>query len=371
MKTGIIMEINERFLTLLTPEGEFLRARKQDRVYVIGQEIDFFPLEQENGKKSSSLPIFNVFRGKAIFAAAFALLLAVVSFLPFYQSEEVYAYMSIDVNPSIELGVNEKHQVIELVPYNEDGKLIVEKIKKWKKENIQAVAEKILHQLKEQGYLKENKEMVIAAVYADEEKNKEDDVFQAELTEIKEAAQNEQLEVTLIEASEEDREEAVEKGITTGVYKENQLKANRKSSEKEKASSENATVEKEVSQEEAKKSAETPPGQLKKQEKPVPAAANMDKPKTQIEKTPAPGQTKKSEHDQKANQNQSDKSNRNKNTQNNKGNSVKENNEKKNESNSHSKNKKVQLSNKNNSESKGNGKKPENSAKNKEKNNKQ
>lgn len=363
------MEINERFLTLLTPEGEFLRARKQDRVYVIGQEIDFFPLEQENGKKSSSLPIFNVLRGKAIFAAAFALLLAVVSFLPFYQSEEVYAYMSIDVNPSIELGVNEKHQVIELVPYNEDGKLIVEKIKKWKKENIQAVAEKILHQLKEQGYLKENNEMVIAAVYADEE-NKEDDVFQAELTEIKEAAQKEQLEVTLIEASEEDREKAVEKGITTGLYKENQLKANRKSSEKEKASSENATVEKEVSQEKDKKSAETPPGQFKKQEKPVPAAANMDKPKTQIEKTPAPGQTKKIEQ-QKANQNPSDKSNGNNNTQNNKGNSDKENNEKKNESNTHSKNNKVQLSNKNNSESKGNGKKPESSAKNKEKNNKQ
>ncbi|MDA6131022.1 anti-sigma factor domain-containing protein, partial [Escherichia coli] len=88
------MEINERFLTLLTPEGEFLRARKQDGAYTLGQEIDFFPIELKNGKKSSPLTIFDLFKGKGLMAAAFALMLAIVSFLPFLQNDEVYAYMS-------------------------------------------------------------------------------------------------------------------------------------------------------------------------------------------------------------------------------------------------------------------------------------
>ena len=52
------MEIDERFLTVLTPEGEFLRARKLDTLYQIGQEIEFYPLAQEERRKTSLLTIF-------------------------------------------------------------------------------------------------------------------------------------------------------------------------------------------------------------------------------------------------------------------------------------------------------------------------
>jgi hypothetical protein len=42
MKQGIIMEIDDEFLTLMTPEGEFLHARRQNQPYAIGEEIHFF-----------------------------------------------------------------------------------------------------------------------------------------------------------------------------------------------------------------------------------------------------------------------------------------------------------------------------------------
>jgi hypothetical protein len=42
MKKGIVMEIDESCLTLLTPEGEFLHARRQNQPYAIGEEIHFF-----------------------------------------------------------------------------------------------------------------------------------------------------------------------------------------------------------------------------------------------------------------------------------------------------------------------------------------
>ncbi|USK51388.1 anti-sigma factor domain-containing protein [Bacillus sp. CMF12] len=297
MKTGIIMEINERFLTLLTPEGEFLRARKQDGAYALGQEIEFFPIELKNGKKSSPLTILNLFRGKGLMAAAFALMLAIVSLLPFLQNDEVYAYMSIDVNPSIELGVNQKYQVVELVPYNEEGELIIQNIKNWKKNSIHEVADKILLQIKKQGYFKENKEVVIAAVYT--EQNKEaDERIQEELADIKQAAQKEQLEVTLLEASEEEREAAIEKGLSPGLYKENKLKADADKKEKPEPAIPDKQTDKESHA--PQKPAENTQSQLKKQQQ---IEVNKEKPAV-------PGQIKKSENQQKQ-QNNSGKNNGN------------------------------------------------------------
>jgi Anti-sigma factor N-terminus len=281
VKTGIIMEINERFLTLLTPEGEFLRARKQNRAYAIGQEIAFFPIELKNGMLSRSLSIFRLSRGKGIMAAAFAIMLAIVSFLPLLQKDEVYAYMSIDVNPSIELGVNQEYQVVKLVPYNEEGKRIIQSIKDWKKNSIHDVADKILLQIKEQGYFKENREVVIAAVYTDQN-NKSDERIQKELADIKQAAQKEQLEVTLLEASKEERDEAIDKGLSPGLYKENKIKAEGA----KKKISEPVNQNKPLNS--LKKPAEKPQSQINKEELIV---------KREKEKKPAaPGQRKKSEN---------------------------------------------------------------------------
>lgn len=285
MKTGIIMEINERFLTLLTPEGEFLRARKQDRAYAIGQEIAFFPIELKNGNLSRPLSIFRLSRGKGLVAAAFAMMLAIVSFLPFLQNDQVYAYMSIDVNPSIELGVNQEYQVVELIPYNEEGKLIIQNIKNWKKNSIHEVADKILFQIKKQGYFKENNEVVIAAVYT--EQNKEtDERIQKELADLKQAAQKEQLEVTLLEATEEEREAAIEKGLSAGVYKESKLKAD----DDRKENSEPVNPDKQSNKEtqSPQKPAENTQSQLKKQ-----GYKGVNK-----EKPAVPGQLKKSENQQ-------------------------------------------------------------------------
>lgn len=295
MKTGIIMEINERFLTLLTPEGEFLRARKQNRAYAIGQEIAFFPIELKKGKLSRPLSIFSLSRGKGLMAAAFAMMLAIVSFLPFLQNDEVYAYMSIDVNPSIELGVNQEYQVVELIPYNEEGKLIIQNIKNWKKNSIHEVADKILLQIKKQGYFKENKEVVIAAVYT--EQNKEaDERIQKELADIKQDAQKEQLEVTLLEASEEEREAAIEKGLSAGIYKESKLKAADDRKENSEPAYPNKQSDKETQS--LQKPAENTQSQLKKQGN---KGVNKEKPAV-------PGQIKKSENQQNQ-QNNSGKNN--------------------------------------------------------------
>lgn len=220
------MEINERFLTLLTPEGEFLRARKFNSHYQIGQEIDFLPIAIEEEKKPFFLNYFQNLRGKAIFAAALLMMLVIASFLPFYGKNEVYAYMSIDVNPSIELGVNEEFQVVEIFPYNKDGQKIIANIHNWKKKKVHVLANEILQEIKEQGYMKNSQEIVIATVNTNEGfKEQNNKLWEKEIAEIKAEIHDENLQLKVVKGSKIDRDQAKEIGLTTGLYKKEQLKA--------------------------------------------------------------------------------------------------------------------------------------------------
>ncbi|UOK59269.1 anti-sigma factor domain-containing protein [Bacillus sp. OVS6] len=42
MKKGIVVDRNDDYVTLLTPDGQFLKANKQKRSYELGEEITFF-----------------------------------------------------------------------------------------------------------------------------------------------------------------------------------------------------------------------------------------------------------------------------------------------------------------------------------------
>ena len=113
-------------------------------------------------------------------------MLVFMSIIPFYQNNKVYAYMSIDINPSIELGLNKKFQVIELVPYNEDGDRIVDRIKEWKRKDADVIAEQIINEVKKQGYTENNDSVVIATVYVEENIKVHDKQLKEEISEIKE-----------------------------------------------------------------------------------------------------------------------------------------------------------------------------------------
>ena len=225
MKTGVIMEINERFLTLLTPDGEFLQAKKLERHYQIGQEIDFFPVEQEEIEKRSILSIFQGMTAKLVFAATLVFMLVTASVIPFNGNNEVYAYMSIDINPSMELALNEEYQVIDINPYNEEAKQVVEKLSNWKKKDVHIITKQIIEEIEKQGYTEKNHEIVIATVFVEEKTKENDQRWQKEITQIQSNIRHENIEVEVVQGTKEEREKAKEKGITTGALKKKQLEA--------------------------------------------------------------------------------------------------------------------------------------------------
>jgi hypothetical protein len=225
VKKGVIMEVDERFLTLLTPEGEFLRARKQRQDYLIGEEIDFFPVSENKKKKSL---FFNLTPGKALPAAACAFIIAAASFIPFNNSNDVYAYMSIDVNPSIELAVNDELEVIDLEAYNVEGKKILSEIKDWNHADVSVVTTNIIEEIKVQGFFENHDKVVISTVYDDKKEIKVEQKLEADIEKIEEKIEKENIQLTVLKATKQERKETHKQGISTGVYKEKRQTVDKK-----------------------------------------------------------------------------------------------------------------------------------------------
>ncbi|MFS0591848.1 anti-sigma factor domain-containing protein [Cytobacillus horneckiae] len=239
MKRGIIVDVSDRFLTLLTEEGEFLRSKRYEAHYEIGQELDFYPLEE---KKRLAAEHFKFIKAKPIIASVL-LFVFFVSFvlLPVNEEDNIYAYMSIDINPSIEIGVNEKYQVIDMISYNKDGESIVANIPDWKKKDFDSVIFEIINQLKIQGFVEHNRDVLIGTVIKDEISNEKQ--LNQHMDHVKNEMEKEMFNVKLVEGSEKERSIAKEQGVTIGQYIEKQSSDKNKEKEEQQELQEKSRVE--------------------------------------------------------------------------------------------------------------------------------
>ncbi|MCA1031251.1 anti-sigma factor domain-containing protein [Bacillus timonensis] len=239
MKKGIVMEVKESYVVMLTPEGEFLKAKKRDGAYEIGEEISFFPLRQavvEKSRKRFAFPKF-----KPAYVSVFAALFLLLSFLPFYQNNnEVYAYMSIDINPSFEMSLDQKLNVILLEALNEEAIEIIDHIPSWENQHVDVVTSEILNESQAQGYLDDGKEVLITTVMNHEEDEALSTTLKEDLKAIVITYEKQNISVTSVESTVEVRERAKEQGVTTGklLLIENKLRTDKDKEEKEDKESE-------------------------------------------------------------------------------------------------------------------------------------
>lgn len=215
MKKGIIMEIKRDILVMMTPEGEFLTGRKQpNQHYSIGEEIPFFPLHHELAMTKPSFK-WNWKVSSAILTAIIIILTLFSS--GFLQSNQAYAYVSVDINPSMELTLNEKQQVIKITPYNQDAEVLLEKLDGWGNMDVSEVTEEIFLLCEEMGYLKENQTVLITSSFIEDSNDQLEDDLVAEINKfVLEYSTDHNMNITVKETSQEMREEASDKGMTAG-----------------------------------------------------------------------------------------------------------------------------------------------------------
>lgn len=226
--------MNESFLTLLTPEGEFLRAKKQDIAYSIGEEIYFFPIV-DSEKRKWLLSIKNSFKLKSIWKPVTALILFISAVFPIYQSNQAYAYMSIDAESSIELGLNKKMQVVEINGFNDDTEKIIAELEDWKKLDVAEITKILLAELKEEGIIAAEEPIIISTVKTNQLDEKVETRLEQNIEEIKQSVVDQQIKVNEYTTTKDELEKALASGVSVGKYHKRKNDSEQKQQPKERS----------------------------------------------------------------------------------------------------------------------------------------
>ncbi|AGE21412.1 anti-sigma-I factor [Geobacillus sp. GHH01] len=206
MKKGIVLELDEEFVTVLTPEGEFLRLKKE-KEWEIGEEVKAnavgrpFPF----CRRSFRYALISVLTAAAVLLATWIQ----------WPSNAVYAYMSIDINPSMEAGVDAELRVLTLKAYNEEGKKVLTALPSWKRQPFSSVAKQIIALSEQKGYLKKGGEVLITTVERERDASSARKLSAA-LADIQRSVADDRIVITTANSTMAVRNQAVKRGMTTG-----------------------------------------------------------------------------------------------------------------------------------------------------------
>lgn len=157
---AVVMKSKNKKAIILKDDGSFISVPNKN--YSVGQVLKFKDTISNN---TISIKLIRV-------AAAAACLLFMVWGTAFaYYSPQ--SYVSIDINPSIELEINMFNRVISANGVNDDGAAVLEKLE-IKNKSMEFALEMIMYQLNTDGYIKENpaKTVVVAVHSSNHEKEK-------------------------------------------------------------------------------------------------------------------------------------------------------------------------------------------------------
>ena len=202
---GIVLEIRNRTAAVLREDGVIVKTWQK---CAVGDTIEL----------SAEKIRFPSVRSVAAAAAA-VIVIGGGSGIYTYENVMACSYVSLDINPSLELVLNRQNRVIKVNACDDEAESVVEAIKEQNIKNMKVdeALETAYDVLKENGYITEDDEnYILFNVSSDEKKRTETLTGKIEtLFGEKEGA----LAVTT-ESSLDDRDKARELGISTGKYHE-------------------------------------------------------------------------------------------------------------------------------------------------------
>ncbi|RXZ84113.1 anti-sigma factor domain-containing protein [Paenibacillaceae bacterium] len=213
MKRGIVMQIEKHYLIAMTPEGQFTKAAKSPDNR-IGDEITIAPVSSSNRRFA--------FWGSV---GAAALLLVMLSWL-LVPGHQVVAYVSLDINPSLEVGIDNGKRVRELRAWNEEGENVIDGML-FSGLPVEKVIKQIMERFNSAAYLEADYRDVIVTSVLVSDSERLSDGFETGLVKkleqvIKEALAGDSFEsdnnirVTFLQAPASLRDAAVKEGVTSG-----------------------------------------------------------------------------------------------------------------------------------------------------------
>ena len=217
MNKGIIMEINGDYAIALNDTGIFDKILRKENMKV-GQKIFYFEddlfVESKNlySKPIETRKPIRHYNFMKTFGSIAALFVLIFTFFQGISTQKAYAVVSLDINPSIQIEIDNKKTIIKVEGVNDDGKNI--DFSGAVGENINEGIVIIKDKLVESKYLDDNHEVLVAFALV---KNKEDSNYEEKIQEaIQTTFKTEN--VTYVKGNKEAVQEAKTKGISLGRY---------------------------------------------------------------------------------------------------------------------------------------------------------
>lgn len=155
---GIIMEQHKHYTIVMTNTGAFLKA-KHIKNGLIGEEVNYERYELINvsffKKRHKSL---------SLSLACIVLLLAIPTYF-FLNGHQVYAYIHIDINPSVEIEVDKHWNVQSIHSINHDGLIIINELSNYKGKKADHVIQLVMEKSEQVGLLTNGKNILIGVSY--------------------------------------------------------------------------------------------------------------------------------------------------------------------------------------------------------------
>lgn len=157
---GIILEINTDYLHVLNDQCEHIKihykmgCRVGEQIYFLDEDLIDLSYSKSTKKRMSKPKMIR-------YLGAFAAVLMIVFLINSTLFNVTYAVMSLDINPSLELELNKKGEVIRVLPLNEEAIQLIS-ILTLKGQSYEMAVTKILDQAVLSGYNIDQKSVLIA-----------------------------------------------------------------------------------------------------------------------------------------------------------------------------------------------------------------
>lgn len=132
------------------------------------------------------------------------------------------AYVSFDINPSLEVGVNEEMQVIQIDAFNDEAKEIIKKYNLNVENNFtfENFADQLITAYEKEGYMESDHSMLITTISSEEGNDKTEAALdKAVNTIVKKTVVKYPVAITVSESDSDTREKAKQLGVSPGKYK--------------------------------------------------------------------------------------------------------------------------------------------------------
>ena len=160
MRKGIVMEKHRNFVIVLTADGSFEKAVPYNDQASIGEEVYFDKYIPK--VRSRKIKIWRM----RFISLCLMFTLGIFTVLYFTDEDQTYAYVNIDINPSIELKVAKDMGVLDITALNQDAERLVSRLNESDERSLQDVLTEILLNCDQL----ERKEILIGVSYTTDEK---------------------------------------------------------------------------------------------------------------------------------------------------------------------------------------------------------